>query len=79
MSARLSACFAFSSSELFFEFQEIGEVHVLKKKKKSQCPQLLSLLLGSHPTGMTRLGHGSSLTHFPVFIALPLRICQKAL
>lgn len=64
MSARLLACFAFYSSELFFEFQEIGEVHVLKKKKKSQRPQLFSLLLGSHPTGMARLGHGSSVSIF---------------
>lgn len=34
MSARLLACFAFYSSELSFEFQEIGKIHVLKKKKK---------------------------------------------
>lgn len=63
MSARLLACLAFYSSELSFEFQEIGEVHVLKKKK-SQRPQLFSLLLGSHPTGMARLGHGSSVSIF---------------
>lgn len=42
MSARLLACFAFYSSELFFEFQEIGEVHVLKKRKKSMSSIVIS-------------------------------------
>lgn len=78
MSARLLACLAFYSSELSFEFQEIGEVHVLKKKKMSTSSVVFSSArVSPHRHGQTwpwvqRL-------HFPVFIMLPLPICQKAL